>query len=137
MKSFIERFLKMEAAGGILLMLAAAVAMFMANNAWLSQAYFAFLDTPLQVRIAELDINKPLLLWINDGLMAIFFLVIGLEVKRELIEGALSSKERALLPVVAAVGGNSEGGVGRQRAQSEVAAAVNVRIIAVETVSGN
>ncbi|WP_427978222.1 Na+/H+ antiporter NhaA [Agarivorans sp.] len=105
MKSFIERFLKMEAAGGILLMLAAAVAMFMANNAWLSQAYFAFLDTPLQVRIAELDINKPLLLWINDGLMAIFFLVIGLEVKRELIEGALSSKERALLPVVAAVGG--------------------------------
>ncbi len=105
MKSFIERFLRMEAAGGILLMLAAVIAMLMANNAWLSPVYFAFLDTPLQVRIADLDINKPLLLWINDGLMAIFFLVIGLEVKRELVEGALSSKERALLPVVAAVGG--------------------------------
>ena len=87
MKSFIERFLKMEAAGGILLMLAAAVAMFMANNAWLSQAYFAFLDTPLQVRIAELDINKPLLLWINDGLMTIFFFLVGLELKREMLDG--------------------------------------------------
>ncbi|MDO6763888.1 Na+/H+ antiporter NhaA [Agarivorans sp. 1_MG-2023] len=105
MKSFLDRFLRMEAAGGILLMLAAVVALFMANSAWLSPAYFAFLDTPFQVRIAELDINKPLLLWINDGLMAVFFLVIGLEVKREMVEGALSSKERALLPVVAAIGG--------------------------------
>ncbi|WP_432454312.1 MULTISPECIES: Na+/H+ antiporter NhaA [unclassified Agarivorans] len=105
MKQFIDRFLRLEAAGGILLMVAAVLALVMANTAWLSPVYFSFLETPLQLRIAELDINKPLLLWINDGLMAIFFLVIGLEVKRELIEGALSSKEQALLPVVAAVGG--------------------------------
>lgn len=104
MRAFIDRFLRMEAASGILLIIAAVAAMAMANSP-LKDAYVHLFETPLQVRIDGLNIDKPLSLWVNDGLMAIFFLVIGLEVKREVLEGALSSWRTASLPIFAAVGG--------------------------------
>lgn len=104
MSDVIKRFLKLESASGIILILAALLAIGLANSA-LAEHYKAFLDTPVQVRIAALDIDKPFLLWINDGFMAIFFLLVGLEVKREMLEGALSSWVQATFPAIAAVGG--------------------------------
>lgn len=86
MSDVIKKFLKLEAASGIILIMAAMLAMILANSG-LAGSYQAFLDTQVQVRIAALDINKPLLLWINDGFMAVFFLLVGLEVKREMLEG--------------------------------------------------
>lgn len=93
-----------DAAGGIVLFLAAALALALDNSslAWLSNA---LLDTPLSIRIGQLSIDKPLLLWINDGLMAIFFFLVGLEIKRELLVGELSTREQAILPLIAAIGG--------------------------------
>lgn len=94
----------MESAGGILLMLAATVAIVLANSPL--QSYYALLiDTPVEVRVGALEIAKPLLLWINDGLMAVFFLLVGLELKRELLEGELSDKRNIILPGVGAIGG--------------------------------
>ncbi len=104
MEKALRNFLSQESAGGILLLIAVALAMVLANSP-LSGLYQGFLDTPMQLRLGALDINKPLLLWINDGLMALFFLLIGLEVKRELLEGALSSVSKASLPTFAAIGG--------------------------------
>ncbi|WP_394129706.1 Na+/H+ antiporter NhaA [Shewanella maritima] len=104
MERAIKNFLSQESAGGILLMGAVVLAMIFANSP-LSVFYDGFLNTELQVRVGTLDIDKPLLLWINDGLMALFFLLIGLEVKRELLEGALSSRAKASLPTFAAIGG--------------------------------
>lgn len=104
MEKAIRNFLSQESAGGILLLVAVAFAMLMANSP-LSALYQAFLSTDVQVKIGELNIHKPLILWINDGLMALFFLLIGLEVKRELLEGALSSMAQASLPTFAAIGG--------------------------------
>ncbi|WP_372869662.1 Na+/H+ antiporter NhaA [Shewanella sp.] len=104
MDKAIRNFLSQESAGGILLLVAVALAMLLANSP-LAGLYQGFLDTEMQVRFGALDINKPLLLWINDGLMALFFLLIGLEVKRELLEGALSSPAKASLPTFAAIGG--------------------------------
>ena len=104
MSDVIKKFLKLEAASGIILIMAAMLAMSLANSG-LAGSYQAFLDTQVQVRIAALDINKPLLLWINDGFMAVFFLLVGLEVKREMLEGALSSRVQATFPAIAAVGG--------------------------------
>ncbi|EQC05482.1 Na+/H+ antiporter NhaA [Aeromonas salmonicida] len=104
MSETMKKFLKMESASGIILIISAILAMVLANSG-LASLYHAFLDTPVQMRIASLDIDKPLLLWINDGLMALFFLFIGLEVKREMMEGALSSREQATFPAIAAVGG--------------------------------
>ncbi|BDA16673.1 Na+/H+ antiporter NhaA [Aeromonas caviae] len=104
MSDVFKRFLKLESASGIILILAALLAIGLANSA-LAQHYQGFLNTEVQVRIAALDINKPLLLWINDGFMAIFFLLVGLEVKREMLEGALSSRVQATFPAIAAVGG--------------------------------
>jgi NhaA family Na+:H+ antiporter len=102
--SALRRWLHAESAPGILLFLAAVAAMAIANSP-LAGAYRAFLDIPIAVQIANLVIAKPLLLWINDGLMAVFFFLVGLELKRELIEGELSSLRQAFLPVAAAVGG--------------------------------
>ncbi|NMH64795.1 Na+/H+ antiporter NhaA [Shewanella salipaludis] len=104
MQKAIRDFLSQESAGGILLLVAVALAMLFANSP-LSALYQSLLGTEFQLRLGELDINKPLLLWINDGLMALFFLLIGLEVKRELLEGALSSVTKASLPSFAALGG--------------------------------
>lgn len=104
MTSIIRQFLRQEAAGGMILIFAAIVALFMANTS-LQGIYHSFLDVPVSVKIAALDISKPLLLWINDGLMAIFFLVVGLEVKRELMEGSLAGRDKAVFPAIAALGG--------------------------------
>ena len=100
----IQHFLKLESAGGMLLAGAAALAIVLANTP-LHVFYIALLDTPVAVQVGALSIAKPLLLWINDGLMAVFFLLIGLEVKRELLEGELSTPSQVILPATAAVGG--------------------------------
>jgi len=100
----IREFLKLESASGIILVGAAVLALIL-NNSPLSGLYDLFLDTPVEVRIGALHLAKPLLLWINDGLMAIFFLLIGLEVKREILDGQLSSLSQVSLPGIAAVGG--------------------------------
>lgn len=102
--SFIDNFLKLETAGGILLALATVMAMILANTP-LSSYYDLLLSTPLEIRVGSLEIAKPLLLWINDGLMAVFFFLIGLELKRELLEGELSDKRNILFPAIGAVGG--------------------------------
>jgi NhaA family Na+:H+ antiporter len=102
--NIIRQFLRQEAAGGIILILAAIVALIMANTP-MQGLYQAFLNLPVMVKISSLEIAKPLLLWINDGLMAIFFLVVGLEVKRELIQGSLAGRDKAIFPAIAALGG--------------------------------
>ena len=94
----------MEAAGGIILMFAAMAAMVIANTP-LATHYQLLIDTPVAVQVGAFKIAKPLLLWINDGLMAIFFFLIGLELKRELLEGELSSKANVILPGIGALGG--------------------------------
>jgi len=100
----IREFLRLEAAGGIVLGAATLLAL-IASNSGLAGLYALILDVPVELRIGPLQIAKPLLLWINDGLMAIFFLLVGLEIKRELVEGELSSLRQAALPAIAAVGG--------------------------------
>ncbi len=97
-------FVAHESAGGVLLALAAVAALALANSP-LAFLYDAFLDTPVEVRAGTLHIAKPLLLWINDGLMALFFFLVGLEIKREVIEGELSEVRQVMLPAFAAVGG--------------------------------
>jgi NhaA family Na+:H+ antiporter len=92
------------AAPGVALMVAALVAFTWANTPW-SATYFQLLETPVAVAVGEAGLHKPLLLWINDGLMALFFLMVGLEVKREIAQGELSSLRKAALPVAAAIGG--------------------------------
>ncbi|VAW62148.1 Na+/H+ antiporter NhaA type [hydrothermal vent metagenome] len=102
--NYLEEFLKKESSAGVLLIFATILALTLQNSP-LSGLYNAFLHTPVEVRFSNLRIAKPLLLWINDGLMAIFFLLIGLEVKRESFEGHLSSLSKVSLPAIAAVGG--------------------------------
>ncbi len=100
----IREFLALESAGGILLAAAAAAAMLFANSP-LERVYGAFLETPVEVRAGSFEIGKPLLLWINEGLMAVFFFLVGLELKREAVEGELSRPAQIALPAVAALGG--------------------------------
>lgn len=97
-------FFKLESAGGILLIFAALLGMLCANT-FLAEYYELLLSTPVEIRVGALNIAKPLLLWINDGLMAIFFFLVGLELKRELVEGELSDKRNIILPGVGAIGG--------------------------------
>ncbi len=104
MQATIRNFLRMESAGGIVLMGAAVLAMIAANSP-LSWLYDYFLETPVEVRIGQLQIAKPLFLWVNDGLMAIFFFLVGLELKREILEGELSRPANVMLPAIGAVGG--------------------------------
>jgi NhaA family Na+:H+ antiporter len=104
LRSMIGEFLRLDAAGGIVLAAAAAVAIVLANSPW-SGAYFALLDIPLGYVHDGIGLRKPLLLWINDGLMAIFFLLIGLELKREMLAGELAEPSRIVFPTVAALGG--------------------------------
>ena len=101
---FIKNFLKKESSGGILLMGAAVLAILLANSP-LNSYYTLLIDTPVAVKIGALEIAKPLLLWINDGLMAVFFLLVGLELKRECLEGELSSVKNIILPGLGAIGG--------------------------------
>ena len=100
----LREFIRLESSGGILLVIAMALAMIVVNTG-LWPLYKSLLSIPLEIRIGEFEIAKPLLLWINDGLMAIFFFLIGLEVKRELLEGELSDPAQVMLPAVAAIGG--------------------------------
>jgi NhaA family Na+:H+ antiporter len=100
----IREFLRLESAGGILLLIAAVFAMAIANSP-LGALYTSALNTPVAIRVGELAIDKPLLLWINDGLMAVFFFLVGLEIKREVLEGELSSPAQVLLPAIGALGG--------------------------------
>jgi NhaA family Na+:H+ antiporter len=102
--SRLQQFLALESAGGIVLGAAAAVALILANSPF-GSLYARFLDLPMAVQVGGFLLKKPLLLWINDGLMAVFFLLVGLEVKREVLEGGLSEPSRAVLPVLAAIGG--------------------------------
>ena len=102
--SFIKSFFKLESAGGILLMASAVLAIIFANTG-LEPIYNLLITTPVEIRIGNLEIAKPLLLWINDGLMAIFFFLVGLELKRELLEGELSDKKNIILPAIGAIGG--------------------------------
>jgi NhaA family Na+:H+ antiporter len=97
-------FLRLEAAGGILLIGAAVLAMIAANSP-LEEFYDSFLQMPVQVRVGDLNIAKPALLWINDGLMAIFFLLVALEIKREALTGQLAGRSRLVLPLICAAAG--------------------------------
>jgi NhaA family Na+:H+ antiporter len=98
------KFAQMEASGGIILIAAAVLAMIFANTA-LNEFYQALLAMPVEAKVGNLEIAKPLILWINDGLMAVFFFLVGLELKRELIEGELSDKRNIILPGIGALGG--------------------------------
>jgi len=100
----LRRVFRHEAASGIVLMLTSALALVLANSL-LAGFYDLLLSLHALLHIGDFGIDKPLLLWINDGLMAIFFLLVGLEIKRELLEGELSDRSRAALPAAAAIGG--------------------------------
>lgn len=100
----IQDFLKLEAASGIILMIAAVVAIVLANSP-LNTYYDLLLQTPVVVAVGSFEIAKPMLLWINDGLMALFFFLVGLELKREFLEGDLSEPGQVALPAIGAVGG--------------------------------
>ncbi len=100
----IDEFIKRESTAGLLLIVVTVLALALQNSP-LSEWYGGFLHTPVEIRFGILQIAKPLLLWVNDGLMAIFFFLIGLEVKREVMEGHLSSIRQVALPGIAALGG--------------------------------
>ncbi len=104
MISAIREFLRLESAAGIVLFFAAVLAL-VADNSEIAPYYEALLSTPARVSVGALALDKPLLLWINDGLMAIFFLLVGLEIKREIVDGELSNPAQIALPGVAALGG--------------------------------
>lgn len=103
-RNALNNFFKMESSAGILLVLAAVGALVIANTP-LGSVYDSVLSTRMYVGLGEFAVDKPLLLWINDGLMALFFLLIGLEVKREVLQGQLSSRDQIVLPAVGAAGG--------------------------------
>lgn len=100
----IREFLRLEAAAGIILFFAAVLAL-LADNSPLAPFYEALLSTPARISVGAVALDKPLLLWINDGLMTIFFLLVGLEIKREIADGELSNPAQVVLPAVAALGG--------------------------------
>src|SRR5690606_16107773 len=100
----LERFLQIEAASGVLLLIATAVALLWANSAW-ADTYIELWHTPLGLRVGSWVFARPLEWVVNDGLMVIFFFVVGLAIRRELYEGELSELRRASLPAAAALGG--------------------------------
>ncbi|MDG6358971.1 Na+/H+ antiporter NhaA [Glaesserella parasuis] len=100
----IRKFLQLESASGILLLTFAMFAMLFANTP-LKDLYFDFLSMPVSIQIGLFSIYKPLLMWVNDGFMAVFFVLIGLEVKREMMVGAISNYQRAIFPAIGALGG--------------------------------
>ena len=101
----LQEFMKMEAAAGIILLICAILAMVLANTPLEYWYNLVLYETTAQVRIGALDLEKDLILWINDGLMAIFFFLVGLELKREMMEGMLSKPSQVVLPIIAAIGG--------------------------------
>lgn len=101
----IHQFIRSQSFGGVVLALAAVVALVVSNSGW-SGAYLRFVQMPGELRLGEwLVLSKPLLLWVNDLWMAVFFFLVGLEIKRELLQGELASRSQALLPAGAALGG--------------------------------
>ncbi|WP_072680396.1 Na+/H+ antiporter NhaA [Arcobacter sp. LA11] len=105
MKVLVRKFLKKESTSGLILMAVTVIALIFSNT-FLSEFYTNILHTKIELKVGDfLEISKPVILWVNDGLMAIFFLLIGLEIKRELIMGHLSSFSKIALPAIAAVGG--------------------------------
>lgn len=100
----LKNFMRLESSAGVLLVIATVVALLVSNSP-LAGLYERLLNVPLMIALGELVVDKPLLLWINDGLMAIFFFLIGLEVKREILEGQLSSRDQLVLPAAGALGG--------------------------------
>ncbi|TIH14648.1 Na+/H+ antiporter NhaA [Marinifilum sp. JC120] len=97
-------FVKIESSGGLVLIIATIVALIWANSPW-AHFYEAFKNMPLTMGAGDFILSKPVLLWINDGLMAVFFFLVGLEIKREILVGELNSFRQASLPIFAAVGG--------------------------------
>ncbi len=104
MLNALRDFLRLETASGTVLMIAAVGAMLVANSP-LGGLYGSLVDLPVEIRFGAFEIAKPLLLWVNDGLMAVFFLLVGLELKREFLEGQLTGRDQIVLPAVAALGG--------------------------------
>jgi NhaA family Na+:H+ antiporter len=102
--SALQDFLRQEAAGGYVLMFAAALALIVANSP-LADTYFSVLEIKLGFGVGPLHLNETVIHWINDGLMALFFLLVGLEIKREVLDGELSRPSRVVLPGLAALGG--------------------------------
>ncbi len=100
----VQDFIRTESASGVILIAAAALAFAWANSPW-AASYFAMLDVPLALSFGAWSLDKPLLLWVNDLLMALFFFVIGLEIKREVLVGELAGWQRAVLPAAGALGG--------------------------------
>ncbi|MGE3593454.1 MAG: Na+/H+ antiporter NhaA, partial [Arcobacter sp.] len=105
MKVLVRKFLENESSSGIILIFVTLIALLFSNS-FLSPFYTDFLHTKIELKVGTiLEISKPLILWVNDGLMAIFFLMIGLEIKRELILGHLSNFSNVTLPLIGAIGG--------------------------------
>ena len=100
----LQDFLRLESAGGLVLMAASVVAMIVANSP-LAPQYLAALQVPFAISVGDIGLAKPIYLWVNDGLMAVFFFLVGMELKREIVEGHLSSLRAAALPGIAAIGG--------------------------------
>jgi NhaA family Na+:H+ antiporter len=100
----VREFLKLESASGILLVIAGALAMVAANTALVGW-YDALLSAPFKIQLGDFKLDKPLVIWVNDLLMAIFFLLVGLEIKREVVMGELSDGAKVALPAIAALGG--------------------------------
>ena len=100
----VERFLAIETASGIVLMVAAVAALIWANSPWRA-AYADLWHMPLGLRFGSFAFERDLHFWINDALMTVFFFVVGLEIKRELVEGELRDRRKAMTPAMAALGG--------------------------------
>lgn len=99
-----QEFFRTKTTGGVMLIISAVVALVWANSPW-SETYIALWQTKFTVGFGQIELSKPLILWVNDGLMALFFFVVGLEIKREFLVGELSDGRQAVLPLAAAIGG--------------------------------
>jgi NhaA family Na+:H+ antiporter len=103
-RNLFQRFIRLQASGGIVLLIGTLLALIWANSAW-AHSYFELWETNLAIILGNFSLSEHLLEWVNDGLMVIFFLVVGLEIKREITVGELSEPRRAALPIIAALGG--------------------------------
>ena len=100
----LEEFIHRQTTSGVLLMLCAIAALYIANSQW-SEAYHHLLEMPFTIGVEGFQLSKSVHHWINDGLMTLFFFVVGLELKREMLVGELADPKQALLPIIAAIGG--------------------------------